>query len=134
MIGSDAGGMDPDSARGLAHPRAYGTFPRVLGKYARDERVLTLEDAVHRMTWLTAQRLGLADRGQVREGMMADVVVFDPATIADRATYDRPHQLAVGVRHVFVNGAAVWRDGRHTGAMPGRTVRPVAVRVASEAR
>ena len=123
MIGSDAGGLDPERARGLAHPRSYGTFPRVLGKYARDERVLTLEAAVHRMTWLTAQRLGLAERGQLRAGMLADVVVFDPATVADRATYDRPHQLAVGVRDVFVNGTAVWRDGRHTGATPGRAVR-----------
>ncbi|MBV9880809.1 MAG: D-aminoacylase [Gemmatirosa sp.] len=123
MIGSDAGGYDPDSARGLTHPRAYGTFVRVLGKYVREDSVLTLEDAVRRMTSLTAERLGLRDRGMVREGAFADVVVFDPVTVADRATYTQPHQLAAGVRDVFVNGVAVWRDGRHTNATPGRAVR-----------
>ena len=122
-IGSDAGGQDPDSARGLTHPRAYGTFPRVLGKYARDDGVLSLEDAVRRMTALPAQQLGLRDRGLLREGMHADVVVFDPAAVRDLATYERPHQLAAGVAHVFVNGVAVWRDGRHTGATPGRALR-----------
>jgi dihydroorotase/N-acyl-D-amino-acid deacylase len=123
MIGSDAGGYDPDSARGLTHPRAYGAFARLLGKYARDDSLLTLEDAVRKMTSLTAGRLGLRDRGLVREGFYADLVVFDPARVADRATYTQPHQLAVGVRDVFVNGVAVWRDGRHTGATPGRAVR-----------
>lgn len=123
VIGSDAGGQDPDSARGLTHPRAYGTYARVLGKYVRQDSVLTLEDAVRRMTGATAQALGLRDRGLVREGLYADLVVFDPATIADPATFERPHQLAVGVRHVWVNGVAVWRDGRHTGATPGRVVR-----------
>jgi dihydroorotase/N-acyl-D-amino-acid deacylase len=123
VIGSDAGGVDPDSARDLVHPRAYGTFPRILGKYVREERHLTLEDAVRKMTSATAARLKLRDRGLLREGLYADVVVFDPATIADRATYDRPHQLSVGVHHVWVNGVAVLRDGRHTGARPGRVVR-----------
>jgi dihydroorotase/N-acyl-D-amino-acid deacylase len=123
MIGSDAGGFDPDSAKGLTHPRAYGTFARVLGKYVREDSVFTLEEAVRRMTSLTAGRLGLRDRGLLREGFYADVVVFDPRTVADRATYTQPHQLAVGVRDVFVNGVAVWRDGRHTGATPGRVVR-----------
>jgi dihydroorotase/N-acyl-D-amino-acid deacylase len=123
MIGSDAGGLDPDSARGLTHPRAYGTFARVVGKYVREDSVFPLEEAVRRMTSLTAGRLGLRDRGLLREGFLADIVVFDPATVADRATYTQPHQLAVGVRDVFVNGVAVWRDGRHTGATPGRAVR-----------
>jgi N-acyl-D-aspartate/D-glutamate deacylase len=123
MIGSDAGGVDPDSARGLTHPRAYGTFARVLGKYVRDDSLLTLEDGVRKMTSFTAERLGLRDRGLVREGFFADLVVFDPARVADRATYAQPHQLAVGVRDVFVNGVGVWRDGRHTGATPGRAVR-----------
>jgi len=123
VIGSDAGGQDPDSARTLTHPRAYGSYARVLGKYVRTDSVLTLEDAVRKMSGATAARLKLRDRGLLREGMYADVVVFDPATIADRATFDNPHQLSVGVRHVFVNGVAVVRDGRHTGAKPGRIVR-----------
>jgi N-acyl-D-aspartate/D-glutamate deacylase len=123
VIGSDAGGSDPDSASGLTHPRAYGAFARVLGKYVRADSVLTLEDAVRRMSGATAQRLGLRDRGLVREGMHADLVLFDPAAVADPATFERPHQLAVGVRGTWVNGVAVWRDGRHTGATPGRVVR-----------
>lgn len=122
VIGSDAGGLDPDSARGLTHPRAYGTFTRILGKYVRDDSVLTLEDAVRKMTSATAARLHLLDRGLLREGMFADVVVFDPATVRDVATYERPHQLSVGVKHVLVNGVAVVADGRHTGAKPGRIV------------
>jgi N-acyl-D-aspartate/D-glutamate deacylase len=107
----------------LTHPRAYGTFPRVLGRYVRQDSRFPLEQAVRRMTGATAQRLGLRDRGLVREGLQADLVLFDPATIADPATFERPHQLATGVRDVFVNGVAVWRDGRHTGATPGRVVR-----------
>jgi dihydroorotase/N-acyl-D-amino-acid deacylase len=123
VIGSDAGGQDPDSARGLTHPRSYGTFARILGKYVRADSVLTLEDAVRRMTWGTAQRLGLTDRGLVQAGMHADLVVFDPAAVGDVATYERPHQLSRGVKATYVNGVAVWRDGRHTGATPGRAVR-----------
>jgi dihydroorotase/N-acyl-D-amino-acid deacylase len=123
IIGSDAEAYDPAVAKGLAHPRAYGTFPRVLGKYVREDGVLGLEDAVRRMTGATAARLGITDRGLLKEGMAADVVVFDPATISDRATWDRPHQLSVGVRSVLVNGAEVWRDGGATGALPGRALR-----------
>jgi dihydroorotase/N-acyl-D-amino-acid deacylase len=123
IIGSDAEAYDPAAARGLAHPRAYGTFARVLGRYVRDERVLSLEDAVRRMTWGVASRLGIRDRGLVREGMYADLVLFDPATIADRATYERPHQLAVGIRETIVNGVPVWHDGAPTNAMPGRALR-----------
>jgi dihydroorotase/N-acyl-D-amino-acid deacylase len=123
IIGSDAGGFDPDTTTALVHPRSYGSFPRVLGKYVRTDSVLRLEDAVRKMTWSTAQVLGLRDRGMVREGMHADLVIFDPATIIDRATFEAPHQLSAGVRDVFVNGVAVWRDGRHTGATPGRAIR-----------
>jgi N-acyl-D-amino-acid deacylase len=123
VIGSDAGGFDPDSARGLVHPRSYGTFARVLGKYSRTDSLFTLEEAVRKMTSATAARLKLRDRGLLREGMYADVVVFDPATIIDVATFEKPHQLSVGVKHVFVNGVAVVRDGKHTGATPGRVVR-----------
>ncbi len=122
-FGTDAGGADPDSARGLTHPRAYGTYPRILGKYVRDEGVLTLEDAVRKATSAVAARLSIADRGLLREGFYADVVVFDPTTIADRATFEQPHQLSAGVRDVFVNGVGVVRGGRHTGAKPGRVVR-----------
>ena len=123
VIGSDAGGYDPDTTKDLVHPRSYGTFTRVLGKYARDEKLFTLEDAVRKMTWSTAQILGLRDRGMLKEGMFADIVIFDPATVIDKATFEKPHQLSVGVRDVFVNGAAVWKDGKHTGATPGRALR-----------
>lgn len=123
VIGSDAGGLDPDSAVGLTHPRAYGTFARILGKYVRTDSALTLEDAVRKMTSATASRLKLRDRGLLREGMYADVVLFDPATVGDVATFDRPHQLSTGMKHVFVNGIAVVAGGRHTGATPGRVVR-----------
>ncbi|MFL5608410.1 MAG: amidohydrolase family protein [Gemmatimonadaceae bacterium] len=123
IIGSDAEAHDPAVARGLAHPRAYGTFARILGKYVRQDSVLTLEDAVRRMTSAVATRLGIADRGLVQTGMFADLVLFDPATIIDRATYERPHQLSVGVRLVLVNGVEVWRDGAATDALPGRALR-----------
>jgi dihydroorotase/N-acyl-D-amino-acid deacylase len=122
-FGTDADGVDPDSVRTLTHPRAYGNYPRILGTYVREQRVLTLEDAIRKMTSAVANRLSIMDRGLLREGMYADVVVFDPRTIADRATFEQPHQLSVGVRYVFVNGTAVVRDGRHTGAKPGRPVR-----------
>ena len=104
------------------HPRAYGSFARLLGKYVREERVIPLEAAIHRLSGLPAANLRLADRGRLKEGYFADVVVFDPATIADHATYAEPHQYATGVKHVFVNGRQVIRDGEHTGAKPGRAV------------
>lgn len=122
-FGTDAGGVDPERAQGLVHPRAYGTFTRILGRYVRDEGVIPLEDAIRKMTSAVTTRLHIQDRGVLREGMYADVVVFDPATIADRATFEEPHRLSVGVRHVFVNGIAVVRDGVHTGAKPGRALR-----------
>jgi dihydroorotase/N-acyl-D-amino-acid deacylase len=130
VIGSDAGGHDPDSATSLTHPRAYGSYPRVLGKYVRQDSLFTLEDAVRKMTSAVAARLKIGDRGLLREGLFADVVVFDPNTIIDRATFERPHQLSLGVHHVFVNGVAVLRDGRHTGATPGRVIRGPAGRSA----
>ena len=124
-FGSDAASMAPEGVflKSAAHPRAYGNFARLLGKYVRDEKVIPLNDAVRRLTSLPAANLRLAGRGWIKEGAFADVVVFDPATIRDRATFEKPHQYAVGVRHVFVNGVQVLRDGEHTGAMPGRALR-----------
>jgi N-acyl-D-aspartate/D-glutamate deacylase len=108
---------------GRPHPRAYGTYPRILGRYVREERLLTLEDAVRKMSGAVAARLGLRDRGLLREGMYADVVVFDDATILDLSTPAKPHVLSRGVEQVFVNGVQVVRDGKHTGATPGRVLR-----------
>jgi dihydroorotase/N-acyl-D-amino-acid deacylase len=121
-LGTDAGGFDP-AGGGLVHPRAFGTFARVLGRYVRDEGVLPLEDAVRKMTSAVATRLHIRDRGLLREDYFADVVVFDAGRVAEHATYRRPNQLSTGVVHVFVNGEAVVADGAHTGAMPGRAVR-----------
>jgi dihydroorotase/N-acyl-D-amino-acid deacylase len=122
-FGTDAGGQDPARARGMTHPRAYGNYPRALGHYVRDAGVMSLEEAIRKMTSAVATRLSIRDRGMLRDGAFADVVVFDPATIIDRATYEQPHQLSEGVRHVLVNGVAVVSDGVHTGATPGRAVR-----------
>jgi len=124
-VSTDAGGIDPAWAEplGPTHPRAYGTFPRVLGKYVRDEGVIPLEDAIRKMTSAVADRLHLRDRGLLRAGMFADVVIFDPATITDNATWEQPHQLSSGVRDVWVNGVRVLNDGQHTGATPGRFVK-----------
>ncbi len=124
-ISTDAGGLDPAWAEKLGpyHPRAYGTYTRVLGKYVREEGVLTLEDAVRKMSGAVASRLGLGERGLLRVGSFADVVVFDPQTIADQATFTQPHQLSVGVQHVWINGQRVLKDGQHTGALPGRIMR-----------
>ena len=104
------------------HPRAYGNFARVLGRYAREEKLIPLGEAIRRLSALPAANLGLDHRGYLKEGMFADVVVFDPATIGDRATYAQPHQYAVGMKHVFVNGTQVLKDGEHTGATPGRAL------------
>jgi N-acyl-D-amino-acid deacylase len=122
-FGTDAGAYDPDSAKGATHPRAYGTYPRILGRFVREQKLLTLEDAIRKMTWATAERLSIRDRGQLKEGMFADVMIFDENAIIDRATYERPHQLSVGVLHVLVNGVPVVSDSRVTGALPGRIVR-----------
>ncbi len=104
------------------HPRAYGNFARLLGKYVRDEKVIPLKEAIRRLSGLPATNLGLDHRGFLKEGMFADVVVFDQATVSDHATFDKPHQYAVGVKHVFVNGVQVIKDGEHTGAKPGRAL------------
>src|SRR5213083_2737036 len=122
-IGTDAGGYDPDSAHGLTHPRSYGTYPRILGRYVREQRVIGLEDAVRKMSGAVATRLSIRDRGVLAQGYYADVVVLDPATIIDHATFEQPHQLSTGVQYVFVNGVAVVSAGKHTGAKPGRLVR-----------
>ena len=122
-FGTDAGGIDPDSATRLTHPRAYGTFTRILSKYVRDEHVIPLEDAIRKMTSAVTTRLSIQQRGVLREGFYADVVVFDPQTIADKATFEQPHQVSVGVKHVLVNGVSVVRAGKHTGAKPGRALR-----------
>jgi N-acyl-D-amino-acid deacylase len=126
-FGSDASSMAPEPpfTRSSAHPRAYGNFARLLGKYVRDEHVIPLAAAIHRLSGLPATNLELRDRGFLRRGMFGDVVVFDPETIADRATFEQPHQYAVGVRHVLVNGVVVLKDGEHTGAKPGRALRGV---------
>jgi len=123
-FGSDEASQAPEGVflKSHPHPRAYGNFARVLGKYARDEKVLTLSEAVRRLSALPATNLGLDHRGFIREGMFADVVVFDPATIADRATFDKPHEYAIGMKHVFVNGVQVLKDGEHTDAKPGRAL------------
>jgi dihydroorotase/N-acyl-D-amino-acid deacylase len=122
-FGTDAGGYDPDSVKFATHPRSYGTYPRILGRFVREQKLLTLEDAVRKMTGATAARLSIRDRGELKEGYFADVMIFDANTIIDRATYERPHQLSVGVMHVLVNGVAVVADGRITGLKPGRIVR-----------
>jgi dihydroorotase/N-acyl-D-amino-acid deacylase len=122
-FGTDAGGADPERSGALTHPRAYGTFPRILGKYVREERVLSLEEAVRKMTSAVANRLSIRDRGLLREGAFADIVIFDPKTVGDLATYEQPHQMSVGVHWVLVNGTVVVREGVHTGALPGRIVR-----------
>jgi N-acyl-D-amino-acid deacylase len=123
-FGSDEASQAPEGVflKSNPHPRAYGNFARVLGKYCRDEKIITLTEAVRKLSALPAANLGLDHRGLIQEGMFADVVVFDPATIADRATFDRPHQYAVGMKHVFVNGVQVLKDGEHTGAKPGRAL------------
>jgi N-acyl-D-amino-acid deacylase len=123
-FGSDEASQAPEGnfPKSNCHPRAYGCFARVLGKYVREEKVLTLEQAIRKLSGLPATNLGLDHRGFIQEGMFADVVVFDPATVGDRATFEKPHQYSVGMKHVFVNGAQVLKDGEHTGAKPGRAV------------
>ena len=121
MIGSD--GEIPIFGKASPHPRSYGTFARVLGVYVREKRTLTLEDAVRKMSSLPAARLGLPDRGVVREGMRADLVLFDPSAVRDTATFDRPHSYAEGVSLVMVNGVVVFDGKAMTGERPGRILR-----------
>lgn len=122
--GTDAGGVDPEwmAPRGLVHPRAYGTYPRIVGHYSRDLGWITLEDAVRKGTSAVANRLGIRDRGTLRAGMKADVIVFDPDTIIDHSVYTDPHHLSTGVTDVWVNGSRVLADAQHTGAKPGQQV------------
>lgn len=124
-FGSDAGSMAPEGVflKSSTHPRAYGNFARLLGKYVRDEQAVLLEEAIRRLTSFPADNLKLGSRGRLEVDYFADVVVFDPETIQDHATYEDPHQYATGMKHVFVNGVAVLRDGEHTGALPGRFLR-----------
>ncbi|MGD8488921.1 MAG: D-aminoacylase [Anaerolineae bacterium] len=124
-FGSDGASLAPEGLflKSGTHPRAYGTFARLLGKYVREEHVIPLEEAIRRLTWLPAQNLKLQGRGRLAPGQFADIVVFDPNTIQDHATFDNPHQYSTGVVHVFVNGTQVLMHGEHTGATPGRVVR-----------
>jgi N-acyl-D-amino-acid deacylase len=122
---SDAASLAPEGAflKSNPHPRAYGNFARLLGKYVRDEKIIPLEEAIRRLTSLPAENLKLDRRGALKAGYFADVVIFDPAKVQDHATFDTPHQYSTGVVHVFVNGVQVLKDGEHTGARPGRVVR-----------
>ncbi len=122
---SDEASMAPEGVflKSSAHPRAYGSFARLLGRYVRDEKLISLEEAIRKLAALPAENLGIDRRGRLEEGFFADVVVFDPETIQDHATFVDPHQYATGMVHVFVNGEQVLRDGEHTGATPGRVVR-----------
>jgi len=124
-VGSDEGSYAPEGAflKSNPHPRAYGSFARILGKYSREEKIIPIEEAIRRLTLLPATNLRIQRRGKLAPGNYADVVVFDPATIIDKATFDKPHQYATGMVHVFVNGVQVLANGEHTGAKPGRVVR-----------
>jgi len=124
-FGSDGTSLSAEGIflKSSTHPRAYGTFARLLGKYVREGGVISLEEAIRRLTWLPAQNLKLRRRGALSPGYFADVVVFNPDTVQDHATFDNPHQYSTGMVHVFVNGTPVLRDGEHTGARPGRVVR-----------
>ncbi len=125
MVGSDGSAISPKGilGQGRPHPRYYGTFPRVLGHYAREEKVISMEDAVRKMTSAPAQRLGLKDRGLLREGYKADVVVFDPKTVKDEATFTDPHRFPTGIPYVVCNGVFTIDKGKHTGKLPGRVLR-----------
>jgi N-acyl-D-amino-acid deacylase len=124
-FGSDASAQAPEGVflKSSTHPRAYGNFARVLGKFARDEKVVTLQDAIRRLTSFPAGNLGIRDRGALKPGHYADLAIFDPAAIRDNATFPQPQRFATGMRHVFVNGVQVLKDGEHTGATPGRFVK-----------
>ncbi|HEY1588624.1 MAG TPA: amidohydrolase family protein, partial [Rhodanobacter sp.] len=124
-IDNDSQGTSPQGLLGQEHPhpRAYGTFPRILRKYVREEHVLTLEDAIRKFSALPAQKLRLSDRGVIKRGMWADIVVFDPATVTDLATFEQPNQLSRGMSYVLVNGVPVIAGGSMTEALPGKVLR-----------
>jgi len=121
-VDNDSPGTAPDGLLGQEHPhpRAYGTFPRILRKYVREDHLITFEDAIRKFTSLPAQRMRLADRGVLKQGMWADVVIFDPEQIRDLATFEQPNQLSVGMKYVFVNGVAVIAEGKMTNMLPGK--------------
>jgi N-acyl-D-aspartate/D-glutamate deacylase len=123
-VGTDSAAIKPEGelGRGQPHPRSYGTFPRILGRYVRELHVLALPEAIRKMTSLAAAQLKIVNRGTLKEGYFADVVVFDPATVADTATYEKPHQFPIGINTVVVNGVVTVRNGRHTGAHAGRAL------------
>ena len=125
MVGTDAWGINPAGVlgHGKPHPRYYGTYPRILGKYVREEGVLTLEDAIRRMSFFPARRFGLRDRGLLQEGLWADIVVLDADRVRDKATYLEPHQFPEGIVHVLVNGQIVVENEQQTGKLPGRVLR-----------
>jgi dihydroorotase/N-acyl-D-amino-acid deacylase len=129
-IDNDSQGTAPDGLLGREHPhpRSYGTFPRILRKYVREEHSLTLEDAIRKFSALPAQQMRIADRGVLKEGMWADVTVFDPATIHDVATFENPNQVSVGMEYVLVNGVPVISEGKMTNALPGKVLRGLAYR------
>jgi N-acyl-D-amino-acid deacylase len=124
-IDNDSSGTSPEGLLGQEHPhpRAYGTFPRILRKYVREEKRLTLEDAIRKFAALPAQRMRLTDRGVLKAGMFADIVIFDPETVRDLATFESPNQLSEGMDYVLVNGALVIDEGKMTGAKPGKVLR-----------
>ena len=124
-LSSDAGAVANEGAfiEKSLHPRAYGNFARVIGKYVRDEKALSMKEAIRRLTSLPAKNTGIQNRGSIEIDNYADIIVFDPIEINDKATFEKPHQYAVGMKHVFVNGIQVLNDGNHTGAMPGKIVR-----------
>ena len=124
-FGSDARSIaaEGENLESSTHPRTYGNFARLLGKYVREEHIIPLEEAIYRLTWMPAQRIKIKERGKLAPGFFADIVIFDPKTINDKATFTEPHQYAVGMKDVFVNGTQVLKDGTHTGAMPGKFVR-----------
>ena len=124
-FGSDEGSYAPEGVflKSNPHPRAYGNFIRVIGKYTRDDKLLPLQQAIYKLSKLPATNLKLQKRGELKVGYYADVVVFDPTTVTDHATFDKPHQYATGIAHVFVNGVPVLKNGNHTNAMPGRFIK-----------
>src|SRR5207245_2583918 len=135
-VGTDSGAQAEDGklSESKSHPRAWGSFPRILGKYIRDQHLLTLEEAIRKMTSKAATRVHLSDRGIIRPGLVADITIFDPATIHDVSTFEDPKHYSVGVKHVFVNGRRVVADGAITNERPGRPVRGPGFRLPADAR
>jgi N-acyl-D-amino-acid deacylase len=123
-VGTDGTAIKPEGelGRGQPHPRSYGTFPRILGRYVREQKVLTLPEAIRKMTSLAATQLNIAERGTLKEGFFGDVVIFDPNTVADTATFEKPHQFPIGIETVIVNGVITVRNGQHKGARAGRAL------------